>query len=336
MDLQKRKLAAGVVGLAAAALFVGMLFFLGLTERFAPHGKFRSTFLESVQGLTVGSPVKYRGAPIGSVSEIIIHTADKSIEVKMDISLNAFPNFASGRGGAALERLYDFFSSEIDNGLRCRLEYTSMATGMRYIELDYYGTPGSYSVPKKPGAGSDGSLYIPSTPSTMKNILASVTTSLERISRIRFEEISDGIIQNLKQLTAILGDPSIRQTIEHVEQVAAKLDRSMESFNSVITEDKLRELLTALERDMAAVEKFVATAEKELSEAKAGETAADVRKALAGTTAGVSETRSELSNTLFKLNRTLDNLDELIELLRDDPSSIVGGKRRPPADPANR
>ncbi|HMO65548.1 MAG TPA: MlaD family protein, partial [Verrucomicrobiota bacterium] len=60
----------GVFLLAAAALLVGALLFLGAGRMFRPQVMFETYFNESVQGLELGSAVKFRGVNVGSVRRI--------------------------------------------------------------------------------------------------------------------------------------------------------------------------------------------------------------------------------------------------------------------------
>lgn len=100
--------------------------------------------------------------------------------------------------------------------MRCRLEYAGI-TGMRYIDFDYFATPGQ-TLPEPPtGMLEPGTLYIPAVPSPFRDILKAIGTSLDRISRIRFEEISDGLERSLSELSGLLGDPALKSTIVRIK-----------------------------------------------------------------------------------------------------------------------
>ena len=85
---QKIKLGLFVTG--GIVLFVAILFFLGMTDIFTNKATVQTCFSESVQGLTVGSAVKYRGVPIGSVTKISIRVPDKLVQVDMAVELRHF------------------------------------------------------------------------------------------------------------------------------------------------------------------------------------------------------------------------------------------------------
>ena len=70
--MNKRLFWIGIFVVSMMLLFVAMLFSFGLASRLTPKVKIESYFPESVQGLTEGAAVKYKGVPIGSVRGIAI------------------------------------------------------------------------------------------------------------------------------------------------------------------------------------------------------------------------------------------------------------------------
>jgi ABC-type transporter Mla subunit MlaD len=67
MTDKKQKLRIGIFLLSGVLLMVAILFFLGLSDIFKDKVVIMTHFQESVQGLTVGSPVKFRGVQVGAV-----------------------------------------------------------------------------------------------------------------------------------------------------------------------------------------------------------------------------------------------------------------------------
>jgi hypothetical protein len=79
-------------------------------------------FNESVQGLDIGSPVKYKGVPIGKVKKISIRAEDKLIRVDMEIA-SAPLKISKQRRMESIDYFDDFMKKEIANGLRCQMNY---------------------------------------------------------------------------------------------------------------------------------------------------------------------------------------------------------------------
>ena len=319
-SFQKITIAPFVIG--ALALLIAILFFLGMTDIFTNKATVQTFFSESVQGLTVGSAVKYRGVPIGNVTKISIRVTDKLVQVDMAVELEHF--VSGGEKGQQRSDFRRFFQSELEQGMRCRLEYAGI-TGMRYIDFDYFATPGQ-TLPEPPaGMLEPGTLYIPAVPSPFRDILKAIGTSLDRISRIRFEEISDGLERSLSELSGLLGDPALKSTIVRINDAAENLELGSRTLSRVFSEERLNRLMTVLEEDLDNVNKLTGQLIRETRDAKLPESAAAFRDA----SNAISFSQDELANTLTKLNQTLDALTELADSLSADPSSIVSGKKKP-------
>ena len=187
---KKQEMLAGVFIISGVILLLITLFVLGLSDLFAHKIIMRTGFSESVQGLSRGSAVKYRGVQIGNVTEISILVDENIIQVDMEID-PAF--FAVNRHNNRFpdREFHAFFQNEIKNkGLRARLEMLGI-TGMKFIDFDYFAKPGT-SLPAPPRfTGPRGVLYIPGVTSQMKDITGTLTMAVDRLSRIRFERISE-------------------------------------------------------------------------------------------------------------------------------------------------
>ena len=184
-DNQKRQLLSGLFVISGTILLLVLLFFLGLSDFFAEKVTLRTGFTESVQGLSRGSAVKFRGVQIGTVSDISILVNEELIQVEMEIEPKYFSENRSGASYTQSE-FNAFLDSQIKKkGLRARLEMLGI-TGMKYIDFDYFVRPGT-PVPREPEFhGTEQALYVPSVPSQMKDLTATLTDAVDRISRIRF------------------------------------------------------------------------------------------------------------------------------------------------------
>ncbi len=318
------KFRLGVFVLLGVVLFLGTVFFLGLSDIFTKKARLVTLFQESVQGLAVGSQVKYKGVPIGSVDKIIIQTDDKLIRVDMQVDPSIF---GAGREFSAEdieETFYKFFKSEREIGLRCRLEYAGI-TGLKYVELDYFDDVSKNPVLPKPTIIGNRCFYIPSTPSAFKDILKLINHSLESISKIKYEEISNATAGALNEMKRLLQDPKLVQAIHTMERMSTNLEKSSAALNKVLTEDKIREIVARMEDVLKSLDNLARQVNKQVESARLDETATSFRSAAQA----VGETRQMLTHTLTKMNQALDSITELANYLGEDPSSILRGKNAP-------
>src|ERR1700741_3911472 len=84
MTEENRYRRLGVFVFAALVLLFGILFLLGGRSLFQPTYTFETYFNDSVAGLEVGSPVRYRGVPLGQVTEILPASTEYEWDVPVD------------------------------------------------------------------------------------------------------------------------------------------------------------------------------------------------------------------------------------------------------------
>jgi ABC-type transporter Mla subunit MlaD len=321
--IEANKFRLGLFVIIGSTLFLIVIFIFGLSDIFVRKGKFVSLFRESVQGVAVGSPVKYKGVPIGNVSKISIQINDKLIRIDMDIDMKAF--IRGNHGGAkAVTSFNEFFQNESKMGLRCRLEYAGI-TGLKYVELDYFDQVTQTPIIERPGYITSSYFYVPSMPSQFKDILNLINTSLEKISRVQFDRISEEMNGTLKSMQRLLDDPKLKMMIDKLEKMSENMEKSSYNVSKVLTESKLREIVDGLDSNLKSLNNLTISARSSIEGAKFIETAQSFREAAYS----VTDARQALLNTLLKLDQTLDSMTELVNYLNDDPSSLIKGKHKP-------
>ena len=119
-----------------AAIVVGVIgvVVLGAGRVFQKKALVETYIDESVQGLDVGSPVKFRGVPVGNVERITLTSAEYATKrqyvlVRMSVSPNIFQFPVTDPNSQELKR-------ELDRGFRVRLAAQGL-TGVAYLETDY-------------------------------------------------------------------------------------------------------------------------------------------------------------------------------------------------------
>ena len=326
------KLRIGLLVLGAVVLAVVLLLVLGLADLFTAQVPMTTWFSESVQGLSVGAPVKYKGVPIGTVSRIGIQVEDQLIRVEMNIRLDSFVRRHHEPSGGNREQAFrDFIRRELNAGLRCRLDYAGI-TGLRYVELDYYA-PAGEDTPAPPVAVAPGELYVPAVPSLFKDLLNSLALSLDRIAHIRFEEISDGLTRTIGETARLLSNPELQSTVRHLEEMAVNLDRSAASISRVLTEERLERTLNQLDADLAGFHNLTEELRTAVQSAELSRSSRDFRDAVRAVREAaetVTSSRQDLRNLTADFKNALDAVQELANFLRDDPSALVRGKSARP------
>ena len=96
-------------------------------------------FDDSVSGLDIGAPVKFRGVTIGKVSQVLLRTSGQSAsDNAVPVVLEFAPDLLTRRGldQALLQR--QGLRGSIEKGLRAKLQQQSVITVVLFVELDYF------------------------------------------------------------------------------------------------------------------------------------------------------------------------------------------------------
>ena len=297
---------------------------------------------ESVQGLDVGSSVKFRGVPVGKVETISLTSAEyptkrRYVLVRIGLTTTVFQAPLSDAGSPS-------FMTEVEKGLRVRLASQGV-TGATYIEADYQDPA------RNPPLEIDWHPRYPYVPSTLSRI-AQLSESLEKILRSA-EDIDVGRL--------VAGLEKSLLTITKVAE-GANFDKLGGQANAFLTEVRdtnrqLRELIGSNEvksalKDSAAaasgarqiIERAQGPVNQMLTDLpRAAESLERMVKRLDLVSADLPDTSAQLRQTVQRLNRliatqqqgiaaTVENLQaisndmkELTESSRKYPSQVLFG-----------
>ena len=278
----------GLFVVTAFATLVGVTFWIG--SRLLKRESFTaiSYFDESVQGLEVGSPVKWRGVSVGTVRDITVAPDGRHVQVTSDIFVDALARLGLERprpGGAF-----------IDPNLRVQLASAGI-TGVRFLQTDFFD-PVRHPPPKLPFEPPWN--YVPSTPSTLKSV----------------EDAALEILNDLPAVESKAQDAlgAVRSTLASVEGLVSMLKADDGAFN--VTLVQLRKTAARLERALEEADVGETTASLRTTSQKVGESAA-----------GVSQTREDLAASLSALREALESVRTLADSLERDPSALLRGPR---------
>jgi paraquat-inducible protein B len=280
MSKKASPFAVGLFTLLGLTLLIVGLIIFGSGRYFADTKNFVLYFEGSVNGLGVGSEVKFRGVDIGSVVDVGVVFEPKafsfSIPVLIEVNLN---RFRTATGELPIDHLSKSAREEarfdllIDKGLRAELKLESFLTGRLFVEFDFHAeTPVAYSKAR----GSIRELP------TINSSLTELTKTLEAIP---FEKVAQKVVSSLDAIERILNSPelsgsirSLEQTLEEVkkvstafgaatERISGSLDQTLGETRGLVKEarerfgplsDNVGGVVTAFRKDSEQLEKVLA------------------------------------------------------------------------------
>ncbi len=318
----------GLLIIGGTALFVALIWFLGGAQ--LTHGiLFESYFRESVQGLEVGAPVKYRGVTLGRVTEIGLVTAEYAQGKPIEIEQQTYQLvFVRGIVDAdKLGRVPDI-EETVKEGLRARLGAQGI-TGLSYIELDFVN-PKEFpplAVPWTPKVP-----YIPSMPSTFAQVQDAAQQVLAKLNRINLENLA-------KEFTGLAADLRTDLASGDVHRVLTEAAATLKTANDAIREADLPGLASDVRRTSTSLRGVLGGQDTQKMLADAALTAGRLANAadrLPPLIASIQSTSRRADDSIAEVERSLvpvlrdieataTNLREVTEALRRSPAQAIFG-----------
>ncbi|CAH2913063.1 MAG: Paraquat-inducible protein B [uncultured Paraburkholderia sp.] len=210
------------------------------TEAMKPHDtivdKYVLNFKESVRGLTVGSPVDFRGIVVGEVTAIQAHFDPKTMESSVPVDVNIYPerlisrdNWDRNGGNTSAER-QQLADRLIWKGLRAQLRTGSLLTGQLYVALDFFP-----AAPKTAVDWSRKPSQLPTVPGNLQGLQESITSLVAKLNAIPFEGLSTDLRKTLGDADALLKTintdiaPDAKATFAAARDALSTANRTLQS-----------------------------------------------------------------------------------------------------------
>ncbi len=338
----------GVFVIAASVITIIGVILLGVGSVFQKNVMVETYIDESVQGLDVGSAVKFRGVPIGKVEQISLTSAEYStrkryVLVRAGISPSIF------RGNLA-ELSAAGFKLEIERGLRLRLAAQGL-TGVAYIEADYADPQRNPPLeidwqPRHP--------YVPSTRSRITQLGESVEKILRSVESVDVGRLVDGIEKSLSTITKVAEGANLDKLGREANTFLAEVRDTNRQLKEIVGSAELKSALKDGAGAAKSAREIIDNAEKPLKQLladlpQASEGLTRLVKRLDSVANDLPETSTQLRQTIQRMNRLIanqqrdiertmdnlraisDNMKEITENSKKYPSQVLFGAPPPPS-----
>ncbi len=219
---QKAKFFVGLFIATGIGLAVITIILLGM-NRFLEKGQFYAVYFnESVQGLKIDSPVKYRGVAIGHIERIALAPDSKLIEVilKIETDITLEENMVAQQKAVGI-------------------------TGSKFIELDLLADPADASSPKLKFPTEY--RVLASRPSNISELFRSVDDILKKLNTLDIIEISDNLKTTLNHLDQSLYDFDTKG-------ISNKIKASLTSINKNFDPEKWDKIIAGIEKSIGTLD----------------------------------------------------------------------------------
>ena len=249
-------------------------------------------FSDSVRGLEVGAPVEFQGIKIGEVIDIDLQFDPEKVEFQIPVTVEIEPERI---GFVVRDKAEEVALDQklLDKGLRAQLKTGSLLTGKLFIDLDFY--PDAEPVTLK---SIDGQIVIPTIPTTIEAITASLNRFMKRLDELPLETIGRDLQETIEGLDRIVNSPELRDSLVSIEKILAEV-RQLSANTNTQTMPRINATLDHLEKTLVEMN---------------GAISAD------------APLRHDLRATLQELAGAGRALRELAEFLDRHPEALIRGK----------
>ncbi len=201
---------------------------------------YKTYFDESVQGLEIGSPVKFRGVSIGSVSDIALAEDKRHVEVTYGLGVKTIHTL-----GLAVEELEGKKSKlSIPRDLRAQLA-SSGITGVKFVQMDFFDV-NSNPPPELPFQVAENN--ISATASMMKNLESSVVSAVDR-----FPELAQQLVLVFTQINAIMADVQSGDLLKKLAETVQTINKVFNQISSALSQLNVPALSSQVQQTLKSV-----------------------------------------------------------------------------------
>jgi phospholipid/cholesterol/gamma-HCH transport system substrate-binding protein len=297
---------------------------LGARSARTEVGHYVSYFDESVQGLEVGSPIKFRGVTIGTVGRIDIAPDHRHVEVTSDLGVADLARLRLNVGdGAARRDARKKLAMATD--LRVQLASAGL-TGVKFLQLDFFDVADNpppvlpFDVPEN---------YIPAAASTMKNLEDSLMHMMSRLP-----EISDQMAQIAATVGRVLAEiegkklpDQIALLLENTNQLLGNAQHKIEQVDTAKLSKEAESTLRGLNETVGRMNVLLAHVDGEKGLLSSVVRASD---AFGDTVRNADGLGGQLEDALGAVQEAAKSIHKLADAIEKEPDMLVKGRTRGP------
>ena len=316
MQENKRYVRLGLFVFATLLVAAATLFVLGGRSLFAPTYTFETYFAESVAGLDVGAPVKFRGVLLGQVTEVFTSAS----VYERDVPLNKRRSYIVVRAKVTGSKgQVDQWRKEApamaEQGMRAQTQLAGI-TGQQYISLDRLD-PRAY--PPLPFDWKPKYPYLPSAPSLSAEIVDNAQQFLAHLNQVDLNALGRNLNQLIVTVNKKIEELPVGELSTKASALLTDSRATVNDLKRILDKPDIDETLRNVAAATGRLRKFTDSGEID----QMGKSLDDLAQRL---NAVVGDNQYDLHVIVQDLRATADNLRTLSETLKRYPAgALIGG-----------
>ncbi len=312
----------GLFVLSGFALILATIAWLGARSLQRDTDQYVSYFDESVQGLEVGSPIKFRGVTVGAVGKIDIARDHRHVEVTSELGVAELARLGLD---VANEPQAADRPKKFEQGLGLRVQLASAGlTGVKFLQLDFFPVADNpeptlpFPVPNN---------YIPAVPSTIKNVEDALLRVVARLPEL-VDQVANVVAKVDAMVSGFHDADLVTRLVTLLNNVNAVLAEAQGKVAGLDTRKLSRETSKALVGLTDTVTRLNGLLAKVDGEKGLLASATRASDALGDTVRGADAVGGQLESTLTAVEKAAKSIQKLANALEKDPDMLLKGRSR--------
>ena len=237
MSQKAKPAVVGAFVLGAVALVIAGVLVFGSGYLFKNTAEYVMFFPGTVDGLSIGAPVKFKGVEIGAVTKVRIRLESVQPQdptgAAEDIRIPVFVEIDRDRvtelGGTGEELGEGMVLKQlVDLGMRAQLATQSRVTGLLFVQLDFHpDQEPTFVMPR-------GSMppEIPTIPTSLEQIQTAAGKLIKKVEGMDVDQVIKGAINALAGIDRLANSPGLHESVAALPQAVARLDEAATSLKT--------------------------------------------------------------------------------------------------------
>jgi ABC-type transporter Mla subunit MlaD len=311
MEEGKRYYRLGLFVVVSVMALAVLIFVLGGRKLFQPTFTFETYFAESVAGLEIGSPLRYRGVPLGEVSEIL----DSAAAYERDVPLAKRRNYIVVRAKVTLSAVEAIQVKRdtpelVKMGLRAQTQLAGI-TGQQYLALDFLD-PAKH--PPLEFGWTPKYEYVPAAPSRAGEIIAKAQIFIASLSEVDVKNLGENLNRLLVKLNDKVGELPLAR-------LSTDADNVLRNLNATIV--RVDPLLADLKQSVDNLGVITGTLRRAADRGDLDRTITQLDEAIERLNGLMGDNQYDVRVIVRDLRVTADNLRELSATIKRYPAGAL-------------